>query len=155
MNIFIASLPFQLEEVDIKETFEDYGEVASVKLIVDRETGRKKGFGFVVMPNDEEAQKAIDELNGTEIYERKISVSKAEERGDRPAGGGGGYNKRPGGGGGYGGGYKGGDGGGYKGGDGGGYKGGGGGYNKGGSGGYNRDGGNRDGGNRGGGRSSY
>lgn len=150
MNIFIASLPFQLEEVDIKETFEDYGEVSSVKLIIDRETGRKKGFGFVVMPNDEEAQKAIDELNGTEIYERKISVSKAEERSDRPSGGGG-YK-------GGGGGYKGGNsGGGGYGGGGGGYKGGsggGGGYNKGG-GGYNRDGGSRDGGSRGGGRSSY
>ncbi|MDF3078752.1 MAG: recognition motif [Sphingobacteriaceae bacterium] len=144
MNIFVASLPFQLEEVDIKETFEDYGEVSSVKLIVDRETGRKKGFGFVVMPNDEEAQKAIDELNGTEIYERKISVSKAEERGDRPSGGGG---------------YKGGGGGGYKGGSGGGGYGGGGGYNKGGGGGgYNKGGSgggyNRDGGNRGG-RDSY
>lgn len=140
MNIFVASLPFQLEEVDIRETFEDYGEVSSVKLIVDRETGRKKGFGFVVMPNDEEAQKAIDELNGTEIYERKISVSKAEERGDRPSGGGG-YK-------GGGGGYKGGTGGGGYGG-GGGYNKGGGGYNKGGNGGgYNRDGGNRGGGDR-------
>jgi len=80
MKIFIASLPFQLEETDVKETFEEYGEVSSVKLILDKETGRKRGFGFVEMPNDEEASKAIEELNGIEIYGRSIAVSKAEER---------------------------------------------------------------------------
>ncbi len=81
MNIFVASLPFQLEEVDVKRVFENYGEVSSVKLITDRETGKRKGFGFVVMPNDEDALKAIKALNGKELLQRKISVSKAEDRG--------------------------------------------------------------------------
>lgn len=105
MNIFIASLPFQLEESDIKELFEDYGEVTSVKLITDRETGRKRGFGFVEMPNQEEALSAIKAMDQTEIYERTISVTQAEDRkqgggGNRggysrggSAGSGGGYNK--------------------------------------------------------------
>jgi RNA recognition motif-containing protein len=102
MNIFIASLPFQLEESDIKELFEDYGEVTSVKLITDRETGRKRGFGFIEMPNEEEAMSAIKAMDQTEIYERTISVSQAEDRkqnnGNRGGssgrgGNGGGYNK--------------------------------------------------------------
>ena len=80
MNIFVASLPFQVEEVDVRRVFEDYGEVSSVKLITDRETGKRKGFGFVVMPNDEDALKAIKSLDGKEMLQRKISVSKAEER---------------------------------------------------------------------------
>ncbi|HXI00295.1 MAG TPA: hypothetical protein VNI52_08490 [Sphingobacteriaceae bacterium] len=105
MNIFIASLPFQLEESDIKELFEDYGEVASVKLITDRETGRKRGFGFVEMPNEEEALSAIKAMDQTEIYERTISVSQAEDRKQGGGGGnrGGGYSRsgNSGGGGGY------------------------------------------------------
>jgi RNA recognition motif-containing protein len=82
MNIFIASLPFSLEETEIKEIFEDYGQVTSVKLITDRDTGRSKGYGFIEMPNEEEALKAIEVLNGTEIYQRNISVSKAQEKKD-------------------------------------------------------------------------
>ena len=87
MNIFVASLPYQLEEADVKETFEEFGTVSSVKLILDRETGKKRGFGFVEMPDEEEAQKAINELNGLEVFGRNISVSKAEnkkEGGPRP-----------------------------------------------------------------------
>lgn len=80
MNIFIASLPFQLEESEIKEIFEDYGEVSSVKLITDRETGKKRGFGFVEMPNEEEALNAIKAMDKTEIYDRTIAVSQAEDR---------------------------------------------------------------------------
>ena len=80
MNIFIASLPFRLEEAEIKEIFEDYGEVTSVKLITDRETGKKRGFGFVEMPNEEEALKAIKAMDKTEIYDRTIAVSQAEDR---------------------------------------------------------------------------
>lgn len=102
MNIFIASLPFRLEEAEIKEIFEDYGEVTSVKLITDRETGKKRGFGFVEMPNEEEALKAIKAMDKTEIYDRTIAVSQAEDRkqnssrGGYSQGGGfnrGGYNK--------------------------------------------------------------
>ena len=93
MNIFIASLPFQLEESDIKELFEDYGEVTSVKLIIDRETGRKRGFGFIEMPNEEEALSAIKAMDKTEIYERTISVTQAEERKQSSGGNRGGYSR--------------------------------------------------------------
>jgi RNA recognition motif-containing protein len=118
MNIFVGSLPFQLEEADLRELFEAYGEVSTVKLISDRETGRSKGFGFVEMPDDEAAQKAITGLNGTDVKGRSIAVSQAEDKkpSDRRGGGGGGYGGNRGGGGGYGGG-----GGGNRGGGGGGY----------------------------------
>jgi RNA recognition motif-containing protein len=114
MNIFVGSLPFKLEEADLKELFEAYGEVSSVKLINDRETGRSKGFGFVEMPDDESAQQAITALNGTEVAGRTIAVSQAEERkpNDRKSFGGGG-NRGGGGGYGGGGGNRGGGGGGY------------------------------------------
>ena len=114
MNIFAGSLPFQLEEADLKELFEAYGEVSTVKLIIDRESGRSKGFGFVEMPDDEAAQSAITGLNGSEVKGRSIAVSQAEEKkpSDRRSGGGG-YGGNRGGGGGYGGGNRGGGGGGY------------------------------------------
>jgi RNA recognition motif-containing protein len=118
MNIFAGSLPFSLEEADLRELFEAYGEVSTVKLINDRETGRSKGFGFVEMPDDESAQKAITALNGMSVKGRTIAVSQAEEKksgGDRRSGGGGGYGGNRSGGGGYGGGggNRGGGGGGY------------------------------------------
>ena len=93
MNIFVGSLPFKLEETELKELFEEYGEVASAKIITDKFSGRSKGFGFIDMPNDEEAQKAIDALNSTEVGGRVIVVNKSEERKDsdrkRSFGGGG------------------------------------------------------------------
>ena len=119
MNIFVGSLPFKVEESELKEVFEEFGEVTSVKIITDRETGRSKGFGFIEMPDDEAAQKAISEVNGAELYGRTIVVNQAEEKKDRPSGGGG-YRGGSGGGGGY---------------NRGGNSGGGGGYNRGGSGG--------------------
>jgi RNA recognition motif-containing protein len=130
MNIFVGSLPFQLEEADLRELFEAYGEVSTVKLISDRETGRSKGFGFVEMPDSESAQKAIVGLNGADVRGRSIAVSQAEEK--KP-------NDRRGGGGGYGGGGSRGGGGGY----------GGGGNRGGGGGGYSKD-SNRGGGGGGG-----
>lgn len=127
MNIFVAKLNFDTEEATLRQAFEGYGEVDSVKIIQDKFSGRSKGFGFVEMPNDEEAQAAIDGLNDQEFDGRTIVVKKAEPRENRPRGGGGGYN-RGGGGGGY---NRGGGGGGYD-------RGGGGGYNRGGGGGgYN------------------
>jgi len=102
MNIFVGSLPFSLQETELSAYFENYGEVASVKIIIDKFTNRSKGFGFVEMPDDAAAQKAIDELNGSEVKGRAIVVNKSEERKDsdrRSSGGGGG---RPSGGGGYG-----------------------------------------------------
>ena len=64
MNIFVGSLPFSLEEAELKGFFEEYGEVSSARIISDKFSGRSKGFGFIEMPNDEEAKKAIEELNG-------------------------------------------------------------------------------------------
>ncbi|MDD5150907.1 MAG: RNA-binding protein [Flavobacterium sp.] len=80
MNIFVGSLPFSIEEADLRESFEAYGAVDSVKIITDKFTGRSKGFGFVEMPNDEEAQKAIDELNGATVQGRAIVVNKSEPK---------------------------------------------------------------------------
>jgi RNA recognition motif-containing protein len=104
MNIFVGSLPYSLEEADLKELFEAYGEVNTVKIIIDRESGRSKGFGFVEMSDDEAAQKAISGLNGSEVSGRSIAVSQAEDKkpGDRrSSGGGGGYGGGNRGGGGY------------------------------------------------------
>ncbi|WP_433834777.1 RNA recognition motif domain-containing protein [Flavobacterium anhuiense] len=80
MNIFVGSLPFSIEEADLRESFEAYGTVDSVKIITDKFTGRSKGFGFVEMPNDAEAQKAIDELNGAVVSGRTIVVNKSEPK---------------------------------------------------------------------------
>ncbi len=108
MNIFVGSLPFSIEEADLRESFEAYGAVDSVKIITDKFTGRSKGFGFVEMSNDDEAQKAIDELNGATVDGRTIVVNKSEPKpegerrsfsNNRPSGGGynGGGNSRGGG----------------------------------------------------------
>jgi RNA recognition motif-containing protein len=117
MNIFVGSLPFTLGEADLKQLFEAYGEVNSVKIIIDRESGRSKGFGFIEMADDEAAQQAISNLNGSEVKGRSIAVSQAEEKkpgGDRRSSGGGYGGGNRGGGGGYGGGgNRGGGGGGY------------------------------------------
>jgi RNA recognition motif-containing protein len=80
MNIFVGSLPFSLGEADLKESFEAYGPVDSVKIITDKITGRSKGFGFVEMPDDEAAEKAINELNGATVAGRTIVVNKSEPR---------------------------------------------------------------------------
>ena len=95
MNIFVAKLNFDTRESGLEDAFSQYGEVESVKIIMDKFTGRSKGFGFVEMPNDEEALSAISGLNDSDIDGRTIVVKKSEprERDDR-GGGGGGYNKR-------------------------------------------------------------
>lgn len=80
MNIFVGSLPFSIEEADLRDSFEVYGEVTSVKIITDKFTGRSKGFGFVEMSNDEEAEKAIEELNGATVSGRTIVVNKSEPK---------------------------------------------------------------------------
>jgi len=102
MNIFVAKLNFDTREDDLREEFERFGEVESVKIINDKFSGRSKGFGFVEMPDDAAAQSAIDDLNGTEFDGRTIVVKKAEPRENRSrgGGGGGGYNRNRGGGGG-------------------------------------------------------
>ncbi|MBN2349654.1 MAG: RNA-binding protein [Bacteroidales bacterium] len=80
MNIFVGNLPFRLEEEDLKEIFEEYGEVDSVKIITDKYSGKSRGFGFVEMSNEEEAKNAIEGLNGAEIESRTIVVNESEKR---------------------------------------------------------------------------
>lgn len=77
MNIFVGSLPFSIDDADLRESFEAYGTVNSVKIITDKFTGRSKGFGFVEMENDTEAEKAIQELNGASVEGRTIVVNKS------------------------------------------------------------------------------
>lgn len=128
MNIFISNLSWGVNDNDLKELFTEYGEIASAKVITDKFTGRSRGFGFVEMPNEEEAKKAIEELNQASFDGKVITVNEAKPREDRPAGGGGSR-----------GGFRSGNGGGSRGGFGGGDRGRGG-YNGGGSGGFNRGG---------------
>jgi RNA recognition motif-containing protein len=117
MNIYVGNLSWNLKDQDLSNLFAQHGEVASAKIVTDKFTGRSKGFGFVEMPNDDQAQAAIAALNGTDVDGRNIVVN--ESRPKQEGGGGGGFKKRSFGGGG----------GGFK-------KGG---YNKGNGGGYNRD----------------
>ena len=132
MNIYVGNLSWGLKDQDLANLFTPFGEVASAKIVMDKFTQRSKGFGFVEMPNDEQAQAAIAQLNGSEIEGRNLVVNESRPKEE---GSGGGFKKRSFGGGG-GGGYKkgGGGGGGYRGGNGGG-----GGYNRGGGGGGYRD----------------
>lgn len=95
-NIYIGNLPFQTSDSDLQELFTPFGQVDRANVITDRETGRSRGFGFVEMSNDEEAQKAIEGLNGAEMEGRSLTVNVAKPRTERPRSGGGG-----GGGGGY------------------------------------------------------
>ena len=134
MNIYVGNLSWGLKDQDLANLFSPFGEVASAKIVMDKFTQRSKGFGFVEMPNDEQAQAAIAQLNGSEIDGRNLVVNESRPK----EGGDGGYKKRSFGGGGGGGGFKkgGGGGGGYRGGNGGG---GGGGYSRGGGGGGYRD----------------
>ena len=118
MKLFVAGLPYDLDDAELEEIFEKFGTIASAKVSMDRETGKSRGFGFVDMPNDEEAKEAIEHLNDISLGKKPLVVKPADDKGGPGSGG-------PGGGGGYRGG---------SGGSGGGYKGGGGGYNKGGSG---------------------
>ncbi len=153
-KLYVGNLAYSIRDDDLQQAFAQFGTVASAKVMMDRDTGRSKGFGFVEMGSDAEAQSAINGMNGQSLEGRALVVNEARPREDRPGGfrsggGGGGYGGGGGrsGGGGYGGGgggYGGGGGGrsgggGYGGGGGGGrggYGGGGGGYGGGGRGGY-------------------
>lgn len=118
-----------MTEDDLRSLFSQYGEVSSVKIVKDRETGRSRGFGFVDMPNDSEGQTALTSLYDADVMGRKIIVNESQPK--PSSGGGGGGFRKGGGGGGF---NRGGGGGGYR------KGGGGGGYNRGGGGGgYNRD----------------
>lgn len=102
MKIFVAGLPYDLDDAELEEIFEKFGTVMSAKVAMDRDTGKSKGFGFVEMPVTEEAKDAIESLNDISLGKKPLVVKAAE---DRPGGGGGprpgGSGPRPGGGGGY------------------------------------------------------
>lgn len=114
MNLYVGNLSWNMSEDDLRNLFEQYGTVTSIKIVKDRETGRSKGFGFVEMENDTEAQNALSSLYDKEVLGRKIVINEAQERPAKPSGGGGGFKKRSFGGGGGGGYNKGGGGGGYR-----------------------------------------
>ena len=126
MNIYVGNLSWNLKDQDLSNLFASHGEVISAKIVNDKFTNRSKGFGFVEMANDAEAQAAIAALNGSEVDGRNIVVNESRPKPEGGGSGGSGFKKRSFGGGGGGGGYN---------------KGGGGGYNRdrGGSGGYNND----------------
>jgi RNA recognition motif-containing protein len=92
MNIFVAKLNYSTEESSLRNLFEQYGEVDTVKIIMDKMTGRSKGFGFVEMSDDGQAQDAIDNINETELDGRTIVVKKAKPREERNDYRRGGYN---------------------------------------------------------------
>ncbi|HYV54673.1 MAG TPA: RNA-binding protein [Chitinophagaceae bacterium] len=113
MNIFVAGLPYDLDDAELEEIFEKFGKVNSAKVAMDKETGKSRGFGFVEMPVEAEAKEAIEGLNNISLGKKPLVVKAAEDRpggggGHRSSGGGGGYR-----GGGGGGGSRGGGGGGY------------------------------------------
>ena len=151
-KLYVGNLPYSVRDGDLEQSFGQFGSVTSAKVMMERDTGRSKGFGFVEMASDAEAQAAISGMNGQPLGGRSLVVNEARPMEPRPprSGGGGGY-----GGGGGGGGYGGGGGGGGYGGGGGGYGGGGGGGGgrREGGGGYGGGGGGRREG--GGGRNEY
>jgi cold-inducible RNA-binding protein len=102
MNLFVAGLPYDLDDAELEEIFEKFGTVASAKVAMDRETGKSRGFGFVEMPVEAEAKDAIENLNDISLGKKPLVVKAAEER--QGGSGGGGY--RGGNSGGGGGGYK-------------------------------------------------
>jgi RNA recognition motif-containing protein len=91
MNLFVGNLAWTTTQADLEAAFGAYGEVTSAKIMTDRETGKSRGFAFVEMPNDAEARKAVDELNGKDLKGRAINVNEARPREERPRSGGGGF----------------------------------------------------------------
>ncbi|HUV40743.1 MAG TPA: RNA-binding protein [Sedimentisphaerales bacterium] len=116
MNIYVGNLPSDVSENDLREAFEQFGKITEVRLIMDKFSGQSKGFGFVEMPSKDEAQKAIEEMNGKDLKGRALNVNEAKPkvdrggRGGRGGGFGGGGGGRGGRGGGFGGGGRGGSG---------------------------------------------
>ncbi len=90
MNLFVAGLPYDLDDAELEEIFEKFGKVLSAKVSMDRETGKSRGFGFVQMEKEADAKDAIEHLNDISLGKKPLVVKAAEER---PGGGGGGYRK--------------------------------------------------------------
>ena len=101
MKLFVGNLPFSATEDEIRSAFEAHGEVSDVAVIMDRETGRPRGFAFVEMPDSGQANAAIEALNNSDFGGRSMTVNEARPREDRPRGGGGGGFRGGGGGGGF------------------------------------------------------
>ena len=96
MNIYVGNLPYTVRDNDLLELFQTYGNVSSAKVVMDRETDRSKGFGFVEMSSDDEGTTAINKLNGHEINGRALRVNESRHHENRrPGGGGGGGDRRP------------------------------------------------------------
>ena len=91
MNIYVSNLSYDTTEESLQELFAEYGEISSANIIKDRDSGRSRGFGFVEMPNDANAQKAIDELNNSDFEGKTITVNMARPKPERNDGG---YNRR-------------------------------------------------------------
>ncbi len=87
-KIFVGSLPYTMQNQELNELFASFGKVSTATVIMDKFTGQSRGFGFVEMESDEEAQKAITELNGYKVGDRELACSVARPREERPAGGG-------------------------------------------------------------------
>ena len=85
LNIYIGNLPFSTTDADLNQLFSQFGPVAKVSLIADRETGRSRGFGFVEMPDDAQGKPAIEALNGKDFGGRYLTVNEARPRAERPA----------------------------------------------------------------------
>jgi len=85
MNIYVGNLPYSVTDADLRETFKRFGEVSQVNLIADKFTGESKGFGFVEMDNNSQADAAIKGLNGSDMKGRNITVNQAKPRAERPA----------------------------------------------------------------------
>ena len=83
MNIYVGNLSYSLSESELRDAFAAYGEVSSVKVLMDRETGRSRGFGFVEMPNQTEGEAAVAEINGKEVGGRPLRVNEARPREER------------------------------------------------------------------------
>jgi RNA recognition motif-containing protein len=94
VNIYVGNLPYNVTEGDLRETFSQYGSVDTVNIITDKFSGDSKGFGFVEMGNNSEADAAIKALNGTDYKGRNITVNQARPKSDRPRSGGGGGGRR-------------------------------------------------------------
>lgn len=88
MNIYVANIPFKASEDELRELFENHGDVNSVKIILDKETNRSRGFGFVEMADSESGQQAINELNGYDFLGKQLVVNEARPRTDAPRSGG-------------------------------------------------------------------
>ncbi|MBL8870187.1 MAG: RNA-binding protein [Planctomycetaceae bacterium] len=99
--MYVGNLSYRATEDQLREAFGQYGQVSQVSIIMDRETGRSRGFAFVEMPNNEEAQSAIENLNQQEVAGRRVTVNEARPREERSGGGGGGRGGYRGGGGGH------------------------------------------------------